>query len=88
MFSNQTLYNDARKYNGIIASVSQTCSLIDKELAKLAEMALDLSAEFRQTIGFLTKCLNSFSIFWKDCMNSDEISKFRQFVTDNSGQIV
>ena len=49
-----------KKYNGIIASVSQTCSLIHKELAKLAEMALDLSAEFRQTIGFLTKCLNSF----------------------------
>ena len=30
-------------------------------------------------LGFLQKCLNSFWIpyFWKNCLNSDEISKFR-----------
>ena len=28
------------------------------------------------------------SNFWKYCLNSDEISKFRVFVTDNFGQIV
>ena len=29
-------------------SAKKTCSLIHKELAKLAEMALDLSAEFQE----------------------------------------
>ena len=39
--------------------------------------------------GPLSVDMQPYSCFiWKYCLNSDEISKFRQFVTDNFGQIV